>query len=67
MDRLKILLGDLKLSDSVEASHFARLLEIEALRGALTALDEKGVLATKNKAWAQVLVEMPDDRAWDII
>ena len=67
MDRLRLLLSDLKVSDAVEPQHQSRIAEIEALRGALTALDEPGKNRVKLKAWKQAEEELPTSHAWDLV
>jgi hypothetical protein len=65
-ERIRRLLNDLKLS-SLDASHEARDEEIDAVRLALTPLDEPPHERLKEKCWRQTLREFPSEQAWTLV
>ena len=65
-ERIRKLLNDLKLSD-LDASHEARDDEIDAVRLALTPLDEPPRERLKEKCWLQTLRELPSEQAWALV
>lgn len=64
--RIHALLNDLKLAELDEA-HIARSKEIEALRTALVAFDEKAAERVKKECWDQTLRELPSESAWTLV
>ncbi len=65
-DRVRRLLTDLKLSD-LDDSHVARDREIDAIRSALSALDEPPSEKVREACWEKTLAEFPSDKAWLLI
>ena len=65
-ERLRRLLGDLKLSD-LENSHVAREEEIGAFRSALTSLDESPSDRLREQCWKRTLEEFPSEQAWNLV
>jgi hypothetical protein len=65
-NRLAELLRDLKLKD-LDDTHRARAGEIDAWKLALSALDEPPHKKTREAAWNTMLLELPADKAWDIV
>lgn len=64
--RIHTLLTDLKMSD-LDDTHIARAKEIEALRTALSALDERASERVKMQCWDQTLREFPSESAWTLV
>jgi hypothetical protein len=67
LNRVQVLLHDLKLADGATAEHHARVSELDAFHGALTALDEAGDERLKKKAWEQTEREFPVGDAWNLV
>lgn len=64
--RIHALLNDLKMAE-LDETHIARSKEIEALRTALSALDEPGSERVKERCWDQTLREIPSESAWTLV
>jgi len=64
--RIHVLLNDLKMAE-LDETHIARSREIEALRTALSALDERGSERVKRQCWDQTLREFPSESAWTLV
>jgi hypothetical protein len=64
--RIQALLTDLKTSD-LDDTHIVRSKEIEALRTALSALDERARERVKMQCWDQTLREFPSESAWALV
>ena len=65
-DRIWSLLRDLKLNE-IDDAHEAREREINAVRDALSALDEDPHNALRRTCWEEVERELPADKAWTIV
>ena len=51
----------------LDETHIARSREIEALRTALSALDDRGSERVKRQCWDQTLHEFPSENAWTLV
>jgi hypothetical protein len=62
-DRIRRLLVELKLSD-LQDSHLDRDREIDAVRSALSPLDEPPSEKLREICWEKTLEEFPSEKAW---
>ncbi len=65
-ERIRRLLSDLKVSE-LKDSHVGRDEEINAMRLALSPLDELPSMKLREKCWERTLEEIPSEKAWSII
>ena len=66
-ERIKCLLGDLKVKQSFDEACEARMREIGSVTSVLMALDDASTATVKEKAWKQTLEEYPSESAWTIV